>query len=157
MLGFLFGLLIVVVLILLAIAYRPVRWILAGLALLLALGIVGFLASEQQQKQKREAAKHLVSPQQLQFEEMRLGGGDLVGRVRNASRYTVTSMELELTLRDCVDGKCDIVGQTTATLYLDIPPGQVRGVDQTVFFTNVPAPRGTRQWDYRIISVSAQQ
>jgi len=159
MLGFLFGLLIVVVLILLAIAYRPVRWILAGLAGLAILGGLALALYLQKEEHDREAAKRRVSVSQLQFEDLVLWNDKITGRVRNNSGYTVTSIELELTLKDCVGDSpphCDVVGQTTRSVYVSIPPGQVRGLDEYASFSDVPALRGKRQWSYRVTEISAR-
>ena len=157
MLSFLLGLVMVVGLILAAIAYRPVRWILGGIAALIALGVLFLFQSQEDSRRQREAALHRVTAQQLQFEDMALGQGRLTGRVRNLSAYTVTNIELVVTLQDCVGGgsRCDVVGQTNEDLYLTIPPGQVRGVDESIYFSNVPAVRGTRQWEYSVTSISA--
>lgn len=161
MLGFLLGLLIVVALILLAIAYRPVRWILGALAALVVLGILWLVNQDQSARREREAAKHRVGPQAVQFESLTLGnsgygGYKLLGRARNLSpQYTISSVEMEITIKDCVQQTCDVIGQTTTDVGLDVPPGQVRGVDNYVSFMGVPPFRGALQWEYHVKSVSA--
>jgi hypothetical protein len=188
MLGFLFGLLIVVILVALAIAYREVRWalgIIAGVFFFGILAVVGYVQDnerrykqqhEQEERQQaaqaaaeqavaareREAALQRVTPQELQFEDMSLGPltyarQSLRGRAHNlATRYSVSGATLEITLKDCVGAKCEVVGTDYASLDFWIPPGQVRGVDATLTFKDLPPVRGTRRFDYQVTSISAQ-
>lgn len=112
------------------------------------------------QKSEREAAKSRISFSEVRFDDLRLGigSGTLSGEVRNRSqRYTLTSVGLLITVRDCIQGSCDVVGQESETLWMDVPPGQVRAVDHYVYFPHLPPRRGDYQWDYRITSVEGRE
>jgi hypothetical protein len=131
-----------------------------------ALGIILLFGYSKQQEansaRKSEAAKHLVAPTSLEFEDMRLGNqyGDyrLTGRVKNMSQYTVTSIAVKLSISDCdSNGHCDVVGDKEEECYLRIPPGQARDIDETLFMEHGTVIRNTMQWDYRIQYVSAEQ
>jgi uncharacterized protein (DUF58 family) len=107
---------------------------------------------------KREASKKRIAFSEVQFTDLRLAigtTGKLTGTVRNGSqRYTLTDAELEITVRDCTQSGCDVVGQESTHLWsLNVPPGQVRAVDESVYFSNLPPRRGEYQWDYKIKSV----
>ena len=184
MLAFLLGLLIVVILVALAIAYPAVRWALGIIAVVVFIGIVALVSyvqdndrkykqqQAQQERQEaaqqataareREAALHRVTAQELQFEDMSLGPltysrQTLRGRAHNlATRYSVSGAMLEITLEDCVGEKCEVVGTDYASLDFWIPPGQVRGVNATLTFKDLPPIRGTRRFEYQVTSISAQ-
>jgi hypothetical protein len=129
---------------------------LAGaVALLCIILILGYLGYNSLAK---GAAKGRIGASEVEFDDLRLSistSGKLTGTVRNLSKqYTLRGAELQITIRDCFQSRCDVVGQDTTTLYgLRVPPGQVRAVDQYVFFSGLPTARGAYQWDYRIESL----
>jgi hypothetical protein len=150
----------------LAIKFRWARlamlWI-AGLAVL-AGAILGLVLWEQNRNRvvEAEAAKHRMPIADLQLEDMLLqptySSYKLIGRARNNStRYTTTQAEIQLTLRDCIQENCDVIGQQTETVYLSVPPQQSRGIDQYVLFSSLPTLRGKLAWDYRVTSISASE
>jgi hypothetical protein len=121
--------------------------------------VVGYMAV---QKSKEAASKSRIAPSEVQFNELRLGigtSGKLTGTVRNASRqYRLTDVELEITVRDCTQSGCDVVGQDSTHLWsLNVPPGQVRAVDESVYFSNLPPKRGDYQWDYKVIGTQGKE
>jgi hypothetical protein len=130
-------------------------------ALLLVVVVVYIINHDMSAKAEREAAKKRIAISEIQFEDIRLSLGGfekLTGRIRNgSSRYVLTGVEMAITVRDCVSGVCDVVGQASHTVMLDVPPGQVRAVDDYVYFSNMPPKRGEYQWDYQIKSVEGRQ
>jgi hypothetical protein len=137
--------------------------------IVVAAGVVGIIlllgySKEQEANgaRKSEAAKHLVAPTSLVFEDMRLGNqyGDyrLTGRVKNTSQYMVTAIAVKLSISDCdSSGHCDVVGDKEEECYLRIPPGQARDFDETLFMEHGTVIRNTMQWDYTIPYVSAEK
>jgi hypothetical protein len=137
--------------------------------IVVAAGVVGIIlllgySKEQEANgaRKREAAKHLVAPTSLVFEDMRLGNqyGDyrLTGRVKNTSQHMVTAIAVKLSISDCdSSGHCDVVGDKEEECHLRIPPGQARDIDETLFMENGTVIRNTMRWDYSIPFVSAEQ
>jgi hypothetical protein len=110
---------------------------------------------------EEEASWNRIRPSDVQFDDLRLGignSGKLTGTVRNLShQYTISSVELEIIVRDCVGSNCDVVGQTTEKLWdVSVPPGQVRAVDHHVYFSDLPPLRGTYQWNYQIKRVQSR-
>lgn len=132
-----------------------------------AVGIVLFLGyyheQNEQEARNREAAKHLVAPTSLDFQDMRLGRGygsdyRLTGRVKNNSKHTITAITVKVSISDCDSGgRCDVVGDKQEECYLRIPPGQARDLNEDLFMDQGTEIRNTMQWDYSIPDVSAEQ
>ena len=130
-------------------------------------GIALFLAYYHEQNEEkarnREAAKHLVAPKNLDFEDMRLArayGDDyrLTGRVKNNSQLTITAITVKVSISDCdSSGHCDVVGDKQEECYLRIPPGQARDLNENLFMGQGTEIRKTMQWNYSIPDVSAEQ
>jgi hypothetical protein len=130
-------------------------------------GVVLFLAyyheQEEEKVRNREAAKHLVAPKSLDFEDMRLGKGygdnfHLTGRVNNNSQFTITAITVKVSISDCdSSGHCDVVGDKQEESYLRIPPGQARDLNENLFMDQGTEIRNTMQWNYSIPDVSAEQ
>jgi len=54
--------------------------------------------------------------------------------------------------------KCETVGQTTVTSWsMNIPPMQSRAYDESVFFSSLPAAKGTYRWNYRVVYVKGAE
>jgi len=164
MLTFLVSLILLIAVIALAISFKWVRWLLGALALLVAIAIGYFVEQHSENQRKAEASRHLVSSAEVELFDMGMGPSygstyQLSGRIRNHSaEYTVTGLVLEITLQDCPSSpSCDTIGQTTQRIYsLSVPPGQVRGIAATVYFSNVPPLRGKYAWSYRIAEIEAR-
>lgn len=160
---------IVVVLVIIA-AFALPRFgkALAGLfGVLLVLAIVGAIilfVMDRRQKAERELAKTRIKTAEVDLVDLGLRNGygagsyTLVGRVRNRSgRYTLNEMRLKLTMKDCGDtNSCEVVGQTEEAIYVNVPPGQARDLNEFVSFTGLGSPRGKHQWDYEIVEIVGQ-
>jgi len=116
--------------------------------------VVGYLAV---QKSEEVASKSRISLSEVQFDDLRLAingtNSRLTGTIRNnSSKYTLFDAELLITVKDCVQGKCDVVGQDSVNLWGlgTIPPGQIRAIDQSVYFSSMPPRRGDYEWTYQI-------
>src|SRR4051812_15580924 len=115
-------LIVAVVVLFLAIAFPWFRIVLGIVVFGVAIAIWYSISSSQRET---AAAKTRIRPDQVELFEMRLGNTQLTGRVRNLSpEFTLTGVELKLQLEDCVDKKCEVVGETAESLYLNVPPGQ---------------------------------
>jgi hypothetical protein len=153
-------------------------WLIAGVLIALAvyskrfrifalgaIGVVGLLlfAWNSFNNREREAAKRLVPASDVQIDDARLGGRggsyQFTARVRNANAsHPLSSLDLKVTLRDCQpSGPCEVVGESTTSVYARVPPGQARDVDDYVFFSPSPSIRGRMEWSYRIEAISAEK
>ncbi len=75
------------------------------------------------------------------------------GRVRNHSRqYTLTELQVLISMEDCVDNHCEVIDQTKVTLKPDVPPGQARDFREHIAFQSALAPRGQPRLNYRVIA-----
>lgn len=170
MLAFLFGLLLVIIVIALAIRFKWVRWLLLIPVVLVVILIAYFVQQASEQKQETEASKHRISGAELELTNLGLSPANygtiyqLTGRVQNhSSRYSLTGLTIEVTLQDCLTTppgrreNCDTIGQATDHIYsIDIPPGQVRGIQESVYFSNVPPIRGKWAWSYRLVDIEGR-
>jgi hypothetical protein len=117
----------------------------------LVVGTVAVFALIQSQNRKSDTARRLIPISDVHIDDARLAGLDrFSGRVRNANRsHTLTSLDLELTIRDCgPSGGCEVVGQTSTSISARVPPGQARDVSDYVGFNPSPHIRGRMEWSY---------
>lgn len=133
------------------------------LVLLVVAGVLLYLY-ERRQEAERAAAKTRIARSEIEFVDLALrpsygrGWYRLVGRVRNRSpRYTLRELRLKLVMRDCRRvGDCEIVGETDEAVYLSVPPGQAREIDEDVHFYDLGPPRGKYQWEYSVTEIVGQ-
>ncbi len=149
------------VIIFLAFGAAGVRAALKVAAIFIVAVIAFFIIYSGVQKNEQEASKNRIALSEVELNDLRLGigsSGKLTGTVRNRSlRYTLSGVDLQITLRDCIQQNCDTVGQENTSLWgLNVPPGQIRAVNGYVSFANLPPQRGEYRWDYQIKSVRGE-
>ena len=105
-------------------------------------------------------ARTRIALSQVDVEDVALrpsiGSFQLTGRIRNRSwLYRLTRLEIVVRILDCATPtQCETIGQETAIVLTDVPPQQVRALDEYVQFSNLPPRRGRPTFDYRIVSLS---
>jgi hypothetical protein len=78
----------------------------------------------------------------------------LEGTVTNNSAYPLGAMWFEVTLTDCQNENCRVVGQTTVSASVTVPAGQVRAFSSyAVRFNNLPPVNGARTWTFKVTSL----
>jgi hypothetical protein len=169
--------LIALAFLILAIKFRWARYVLLAFVVVVVVTIGYFWQQDESRKREYEASKTRVPISDVQFEDLRLqptyGSGHyrLSGRIQNtSSKYNLLGAKLQFTMQDCVgkgdvfdqitpatDSKreCETVGQAECELSTLVPPSQVRGIDEYVWFSSLPAARGAYEWEYRVIYVRA--
>jgi hypothetical protein len=132
-----------------------------AIAGILALAILGYLMYD---KWQAAVSKTLVRVGELEFADMRLGQESfgqsykLVGRVKNNSRYTVFGIQAKIHVLDCDEkSNCEVVGEEDTDIAPMIPPGQVRDIDDSLYFSNGARVRGHFQWNYTISEIRARR
>jgi len=152
--------LIGIVIVIAAFAFPRFGKALLVLATIVVVGILIVIANE---RQESAAARTRVSASEIDLLDLRLGSSygssyRLVGRLRNRSpRYTLSSLSIKVTMRDCTaPGQCETVGETTTSVYASVPPGQVRGIDDSVYFSGLPPFRGKMEWIYSVVEIRAK-
>jgi hypothetical protein len=162
-----------IVVVLIAAAVSPavrklVLW-LVGIAVVVGAGLFVWLyIGEQSRLREEEAAKTRVPKDRVELTDLRMnigGSGHLSGRVRNNdTTHTITGFALRLRIQDCEPpvkpgaepGRCDTVGDETRTVYMSVPPNQVREIREWVSFSNLGAERPGRTWSYALLWVQAE-
>jgi hypothetical protein len=75
----------------------------------------------------------------------------LDGTVTNNSTFSLGTLNFEVTITDCQNDTCRIVGQTTTSANVAVPAGQLRAFSSYALrFNNLPAVTGARSWTYKI-------
>jgi hypothetical protein len=84
-------------------------------------------------------------------------GYALSGTVTNDSNSSLAMIYFQITLTDCRDSDCRIVGQENTSASVAVPPKQMRAfISLAVRFDDLPAPgSATRSWSYRIMGLKA--
>jgi hypothetical protein len=137
-----------------------------GKNLLIVTGILGAIgiAWYVWQQHEDELARKRISLNEVQLVNIMFQPGDransyrIEGQVKNNSpRYTLQSVRIKITLRDCVrPGECETVGETIATSLNEVFPGQARQIDETVHFPGLSGPKGTYMWDYSVLETKGK-
>ena len=138
-------------------SFRRTIFVIVGV---LALAVVAYLVYD---KQHPEASKRLVGVDELEFTDMRLGPESLgasyklIGRVKNNSRYTVYGIQSKIHVLDCDEkSHCEVVGEEEKDIAPLIPPGQVRDIDDSIYFSSGTHVRGNFKWNYTISEIRAR-
>lgn len=152
--------LIAVACVFLAIKFRSFRYVLLCIIGLLVLTISIYLS---RQHETEEQSKRLVRSDQLQFSDMGLrpdfgNSYVLTGRVKNISQYSVFEVEAKIRILDCDDqSHCDVAGEEdTWNICPLIPPGQVRDINQSIYFGDGTQVHGQFEWNYQITEIRAR-
>ena len=82
------------------------------------------------------------------------------GSVKNLSASeTIESIELRVRAHDCpgdeLTDACETVGESVEKMKLEVPPGQVRGVEKSVSFSNLPSVTNL-VWSFSVAGVRAK-
>lgn len=102
------------------------------------------------EEKEAEAAKLRIPLTNIELVDLGMGTDKevvtLTGRVRNNDpRFTLTGVELRLRVQACpTPDRCDTVGDTTNHIYLNVPPQQVREINEVVSFSGIGRPRMKR-------------
>ena len=55
----------------------------------------------------------------------------------------------------CIRDRPRIVGQAKTKIRVLVPPRQVRGIDENVYFSSMPRSKRELIWDYEIVEITA--
>jgi len=78
------------------------------------------------------------------------------GRVANKSAaYTLKNTELLITAQECEASRCTTIGEASANIYVDVPPGQARYFNTSVPFSAPLHTRGQFRWSYTVRQIGA--
>ena len=155
-----------IVVVWLAVAFPGFRWLLAILVAVAVVGVVLLFAwvqyEQNTQTKAEQAAKLRIPHTNVEFLDLRMGTDSsfvkLSGRVRNNDpKFILTGVELRLRVQECpASGQCETVGDVTKSIDVNVPPKQVREIDDYVSFRDIGSPRMERTWSYVVVSISGQ-
>ncbi len=161
--------LVVVIAIWLFVVSKTFR-ILAIAVLVLVVG--GIFAWFEYQERQTRIAQSLIKHEEIEIRDLFLSKKSfssyrLSGSLKNLNpSYTLSSMRLNLTFYDCPTGggdkpedwvECEIIGEEQVSLFLTVPPGQVRGFDRSVYVSDLPKMKRRFAWGYSIESTRADK
>jgi hypothetical protein len=99
---------------------------------------------DEAQSKKEEAAKHLISPSEIEFKKSTMefvkGMPHAEGTLRNNSKHTVSSVTVTYTIKKCSVGMndCSFAGRGQSEIRVEVPPGQERVFDIYPIIHNLP-------------------
>ena len=153
-----FALLLIIVLV--AVYFPKFRRTL-GVMLVVVMGAIGAIIWQDSQERELEFTR--IALEQVQLLQMQVRPGlntrsfVVAGRVQNlAQNYTILSLELQATVKDCDDEDCEIVGQEAITFPLEVPSAQSRDFSVTIPFSVAPEVKGESLWEYEILKIRAR-
>lgn len=138
-------------------------WCIGGLIGLAIIIAIFFGISSHYERIKEEKARRSISQSEIELVDLRLSTSSysctLTGRIRNRSAYNLRSITLLITVRDCIEDKCDIIGQSQETInfYGSIPTQQARDFEEYVSSLSVNSLKGKLVWDYKVLSIEGRE
>ena len=151
---------VLLLLILLAVYFPRFRRSL-GVTTILLFGAIGVIIW--QDTQERELEFERISAEQVQLLQMQVRPGlnarsfVVAGRLQNLAKdYTILSIQLQATIKDCHNGDCEVVGQEEVSLPIEVPSNQSRDFSVTIPFSVIPKTIGESAWEYKIVKIRAR-
>lgn len=136
------------------------RKIVAGLFVVIVIG-VGFLIWREQSLDNR--AENAITIEEVELRDFsttpKTGLLYAKGSVKNLSEdQAVDTVDIRVRAHDCpseeLTDACEIVGESVEHIKLHIPAGQVRGIEKIISLSNLPAVK-TLVWSYDVVAVRA--
>lgn len=156
-----FTIILLILIMILVAAYLPKFRRVLGVILMVLFGAIAFIIWQDTQERELEFQRIPISQVQLSHMDVRPGLNSrsfvLTGRLENAAQiFTIISVTIQATIEDCHATECEIVGQETAEISLEIPPKQARDFSLTIPFSAIPKIIGEATWRYAILKVRAR-
>jgi hypothetical protein len=159
--AWLFGIVLVVLFVILMIKYPGFR--IGTLIVALLIGAGTWMAIENEDRKDKRAAS-LIKKTEIEFRDLRLslstyGSHDLKGSLKNLSQeHTLKSLTMLVKAFDCPEKKltprCEVICESREHIYIRVPPGQVRQINEYVTFSHMPKARNFL-WSYSVEKVTA--
>ncbi|MXU65581.1 hypothetical protein [Oceanomicrobium pacificus] len=138
------------------------RWAFAVAAVLMGLGVVGYMVVNDRARPAQEAR---IAVEEVELSDLSFTPGPrfltVQGRaVNGSSDWDLLDFTLQVTVFDCPDLEaapqgCDTIGQSQGIARVSIPPGQLRSFSVPLSFPNLPDVIGEPFWEEEIVSVRA--
>jgi len=140
----------------------------AALLVLVAIAAIAVLSELERENADNRESLTRVPKDQLELTNLELGrvpGGEgdyqIFGQAKNNSaQYTVNEVDIRVKVFDCPAKRwsrdCATIGDSDVVILADIPPGQLRAVQEDIFFDSMPPIKGSLVWSYKIAKIRAQ-
>ncbi len=147
----------VIIVSLIAIAYRDLKMALLSLAgILLAAAVFYFLSSDELPSANKDALLSAVSLTESSINRGYADGFVLSTRIENQHQSkTVQSLIIRSSLSDCNADRsqCLVIGEEDSVVKLRIPPGQARDAQINLRIKQLNPIRNESVWKHQVISV----
>ncbi len=169
MFDFIVGLFLVGLVIMGMVAYPPFRNFVFVVLFLIGGGTWWLIDSSNKSAEKSRAersAQEYIAATAIKLADLKLenvnlkktsyGHSDFIldGTVTNNSAFPLGTMYFEITITDCQNGNCRVVGQATGSASVTVPAGQVRAFNSYALrFDNLPPVNGARTWSYKVTNL----
>jgi hypothetical protein len=134
--------------------FRVIILVIGGIAVL---GISWLLYDSNQQQQ---VAKTLIPSNQIELINLKLGSYRITGEVKNNSQHTLTGVDLLVKAYDCpssaITTECITIGEDKVSFFATVPPSQLRAVDSSVYWSNLPSIKGVFLWSYDVTDTTGR-
>ena len=152
--------LLLLILVLVALYFPRFRGILVG-TLVVLMGVIGVIIWQDSRERALEFER--ISAEEAQLIDLHARPGlnarsfVVDGRIHNISKdYTILSIQLQVTAKDCKLGVCEVVGQEDVTFPLEVPSAQSRDFSVTIPFSVIPEVKGEAAWQYEVLKIRAR-
>jgi len=140
------------------------RW---GMLATIAIISISIWLYTEREKELTSQSRLKIKRDELALSDVRLHNDygnsfTIAGKIKNLSHnHTLKKFGIRVELFDCLKKEkakkqnCEIIGQDAETVYVSIPPNQVRQFDEYLHFSDLPAVDGKFVWDFDVIWIEA--
>jgi hypothetical protein len=139
------------------------RWFAIIVLGVMVVGAVGGVGAYLYNERETDRLRGLIKPGDLKLEGLRLtppsslsSYWEVKGKVMNVSQHSLQAFTLKITVKDCPDpNSCIVVGESNDSVWVEVPPNQMRAFSDLVTFQNLPQLVGMR-WDFVLTEARAK-
>jgi len=164
--GWVLGIIAFIVFIWAMIVFPKFRWGILGFIAITSVSIWLYLEYD---KRLTAQSRLKIKKDELTLSDVRLfndygSSYTIVGKIKNLSQtHTLKKFGIRVEAFDCPKKKkhkkqkCEVIGQDTETVYVSIPPNQVRKFDEHLYFSDLPTVEGKFVWDFDVTWIEAER
>ena len=109
-------------------------------------GVAMYLSAENNRRyeERMERSRSLISTEQIDASDWQIFASDdgawrVQGKLINKSDHTIEGLTLNTRVFDCAKGEeCPAIGDARTEVYVTVPPGQARPIEQFILFSPRP-------------------
>lgn len=145
--------------------------VIGGIIVIIAIIGLLFVFVDAQHKKEQTEKKQIsqnILPQILLYDSNVLqnysyNSFKFTSAVKNDSTYNVRELEISFSIKDCISSNyveqnavCSLIGEYALTEYVNLPAGQVRYIDASIYFSDMPPIEGDWivEYDVKFVGVT---